>query len=110
MKHLVAWCLLIVLVALLPGMGELVENTMHVVVQGHLAHADADGDSHETPDPEHGCAGPFHACACCNTVLATVGSALPALGIPRPTQRLAFGRTQPPVDLFSPPIEHPPRA
>lgn len=54
----------VLLLALAPGLGEVVENVVHLVVHGHLAHAEAQGDHHAERLPEHGCSGTFHLCSC----------------------------------------------
>jgi hypothetical protein len=103
---------MLILGAVLPGVGELAENALHIVVQGHLAHADDQGhdDLHETPGPEHGCAGPFHSCVCCQTVPATVEANLAAVGVAEPPRHFTFRRAEISVDPIVYPIEHPPRA
>lgn len=47
-------------VTLIPGVGELIEDGVHVVLDGHDDHADG-----EAPCPEHGCAPTSHHCSCC---------------------------------------------
>jgi hypothetical protein len=51
--------------ALAPAGGELLENALHYTLEGHAAHAAADGDRHDPPDPEHGCTDVIHLCSCC---------------------------------------------
>ncbi len=46
-----------------PGSGELTENIVHLVMNGHTAHALDDAD-HQPEDDEHGCSGPYHVCQC----------------------------------------------
>ncbi len=66
MKRLATSCFLVLLLwALVPGVGEAVENTVHLVLEGHTAHAAPDGDSHTPSGPEHGCTGVMHSCSCC---------------------------------------------
>jgi hypothetical protein len=48
---------------LTPGSGELVENAVHLVADGHLAHAIDDAE-HAPQGDEHGCTGVMHTCAC----------------------------------------------
>ena len=50
---------------LVPGLGEFLENAVHIVQEGHSAHAAPDGDHHDPPGPEHGCTGTLHLCSCC---------------------------------------------
>jgi len=52
------------LLALAPGLGEVVENLFHLAIEGHAAHALGHGDSHAARGPEHGCSGTFHLCSC----------------------------------------------
>ena len=66
MKRVATSCvLLLMLWALVPGLGEAIENTVHLVLAGHTAHAAPDGDSHTPSGPEHGCTGVMHSCSCC---------------------------------------------
>jgi len=66
MKRVANGCLtLILLWTLVPGVGEFTENFVHLVMQGHTAHAVPDGDTHAPPGPEHGCNGVVHFCSCC---------------------------------------------
>jgi len=66
MKRLAAVGLSVLLVwGLAPGVGEFLENALHFVQEGHLAHATPDGDHHDPTGPEHGCTGAAHLCSCC---------------------------------------------
>lgn len=66
MKRFATSCLLLLLLwALAPGVGEAVENAVHLVLEGHTAHAEPDGDRHTPSGPEHGCTGVMHSCSCC---------------------------------------------
>src|SRR5688572_23296702 len=47
-----------------PGAGEVLENAIHLAVDGHFAHDDH-ADPHEDPGPEHECGGAVHLCRCC---------------------------------------------
>ncbi len=56
----------VLLWSLLPGLGEVVENSIHFLRHGHLAHDPASpGESHAPVDPEHGCGATFRLCSCC---------------------------------------------
>jgi hypothetical protein len=70
-------CALLVL-GLLPGSHELVENLVHLAHDGHLAHSEVHESvaesEHCEPDAEHGCTPLSHQCACCISL-----AALPAL-------------------------------
>lgn len=76
-KELLQWPLvrrLIPAVALLvaylmaPGSGELTENAIYLVTEGHTAHA-VDEAEHQSTNDEHGCTGIFHTCQCHTSVL-----------------------------------------
>ena len=65
------------LFVVLPGAGEALENVVHLVAEGHSAHADGTSDRHQPPGREHGCSGAFHLCHCCpsaSAVLSPVGN------------------------------------
>jgi hypothetical protein len=61
-------CALLVL-GLLPGSHELVENLVHLAHDGHLAHSETHEvvaeSEHCEPDAEHGCTPLSHQCDCC---------------------------------------------
>ena len=61
------WVCVLLLWAFVPGLGECIENVVHLVAEGHLAHAAPAGDSHAPTGPEHGCTGTFHLCSCCTS-------------------------------------------
>ncbi len=50
--------------SLTPGAAEAVENTAHLVTEGHLAHDGEHADEHAPEGDEHGCNSVFHLCAC----------------------------------------------
>ncbi len=56
---------LVLLLAFVPGVGELMENAVHLAAEGHFAHATHDGDVHDPGSDEHGCTGAIHTCSCC---------------------------------------------
>lgn len=56
---------ILLLGTLVPGVGEIVENALHLAREGHLAHGAPEGDDHDAPLPEHGCTGTLHLCSCC---------------------------------------------
>lgn len=65
---------------MLPGAGELAENVIHLVKNGHTAHA-LDDENHARQGTEHGCSGTAHVCSCCQSpaflsakVLTTISS------------------------------------
>ncbi len=57
-------CALLVALAMMPGAFEALENAVHLVTEGHFAHAESHGDRHTPAGPEHGCTPMFHSCAC----------------------------------------------
>lgn len=66
MKRLaVAGLTMLLLWALVPALGELVENALHLALEGHAAHSAPDGDHHDPVGSEHGCSGAVHLCSCC---------------------------------------------
>jgi hypothetical protein len=56
---------LMALLLVFPGAMEGLENAVHLIGQGHLAHAGEAADRHAPPTREHGCTGTFHFCSCC---------------------------------------------
>ena len=79
MRRIVSTCITALLLwALVPGSGELLENAVHLVREGHSAHAAPEGDRHDPPTPEHGCSGIVHLCSCCAS-----SSFLPAQATPQ---------------------------
>ena len=66
MKRFSAATLTVLLLwALVPAVGEFLENAVHLVREGHTAHAAPDGDHHDPTGPEHRCTGAVHLCSCC---------------------------------------------
>lgn len=61
----IAGLTVLLLWALFPAVGEIVENALHFVREGHAAHGDSDGDDHDPAGPEHGCTDVVHLCSCC---------------------------------------------
>ena len=90
--------------------GEAVENGIHWLDQGHLAHADVHPEGDPGPGPEHGCTGTSHHCTCCMNapVLAPIRD-----GLWPPTGAGGIdplSPTQPACDGFRARVERPPRA
>jgi hypothetical protein len=101
--------LLLMLWALVPGVGEAVENGLHLVLEGHMAHAAPEGDSHTPWEDEHGCTGAMHFCSCCvsQTFIAVqVVAQLPEQSYQRLTEQ---DWTKVPASVNQG-IYHPPRA
>jgi hypothetical protein len=59
---------LLLVLALFPGLAEAMENAVHLVSAGHLAHAAPAGDEHDAPGAEHGCSTTMHLCHCCTSL------------------------------------------
>lgn len=60
--------LLVLIVLLIPGAFEVMENLWHLGATGHVAHAADAGADHAPEGQEHGCSGTFHFCTCCPTL------------------------------------------
>ena len=89
MKRITNGCLaLILLWTLVPGVGEFTENVVHLVAQGHTAHAAPDGDTHAPDGREHGCSGTLHLCSCCVSLSCLPGQ-LATQAPDQPHHRLA---------------------
>ena len=110
MKRISAAALaLLLLWALVPAVGELIENAVHFAEEGHAAHAAPDGDQHDPLDTEHGCAGAVHLCHCCASmsVLLTHSVAVSPTQVSEQLPVLASDEV--PALLFGG-VYHPPRA
>jgi hypothetical protein len=97
------------LFAMTPASGEILENAVHLVLAGHAAHALPD-DGHQPDEPEHGCSGPFHICACHSPTPLTASRVTTVFGTLAPRESEVAGSTESgPVDgylngVFRPPI------
>ena len=110
MKRVANGCLtLILLWTLVPGVGEFTENFVHLVVQGHTAHAEPDGDTHVPDGPEHGCSGTLHLCSCCLSLSCLPGQ-LETQAPDQPCLRLARHHELRLPLAAGNGIDHPPRA
>ena len=96
---------LVLVVALWPGAGELIEQTVHVVQYGDLPHDDDHGATPLGQD-EHGCSGTLHLCQChqpAPVITAGAAVAIARLDAKRPTValepvvRVGVGMTAPPT-------------
>lgn len=96
--------------AIVPGIGELLENAVHFTVEGHLAHSAPDGDTHGPALPEHGCSGTYHLCSCCHTTAFALGAASAVRKAPQIGQLLESKSSSVCHDLFARRLDHPPRA
>ena len=110
MKRIAATGLTVLLLwALAPAGGEILENALHFVLEGHSAHGTAEGDLHDPMGPEHGCTDVVHLCSCCVSL-----SVLPTDAItiaPRHHSEEPVATTSAVVPLFAVAgIYRPPRA
>ena len=104
-KRCLVWLLLL---ALMPGVGEALENAVHLVTNGHSAHEAEATDSHRPPSPEHDCNGIQHLCACCASLsFLPIDTLAP---IPRAASEslIIQALTDIPIALISG-VYHPPR-
>ncbi len=107
---------LLLMLAMLPSWGELVETAEHMLHDGHLPHsasheAVASTEKHAAVDTEHGCTPLSHHCACHVSMPVLPGDSPPAL---RPLQTVTLLRWSPREDTLSsrsdPPPTPPPAA
>jgi len=62
-----------------PGLGELISDASHLLLEGHSAHAEHHAE-HDGPSEEHGCTGWQHTCTCHNS-LSVITVAEPGLPV-----------------------------
>lgn len=94
---------------LVPALGEVAETLAHYVVEGHLAHTDADCGDLGDQGHEHGCGTTQHLCGCCASQVigaapaaVEVRPALPGLGwVPAGPVLVSLHHPTPP---YRPPI------
>ena len=60
---------LLVAYMMAPGMSELSENAVHLVMHGDTAHSGEADHEASTSTDEHGCSGSFHVCTCCHATI-----------------------------------------
>jgi hypothetical protein len=63
MRRILPYVAVVLVYLMTPLAGEITENVVHLLAEGHAAHAIED-DAHAPDGPEHGCSGPFHMCSC----------------------------------------------
>lgn len=105
---------MLLLLGLIPGSHELLENLAHLLHDGHLAHSEAHEVAAEAercaPDIEHGCTPLSHRCGCCVSLVGLPGLpdpiVLPAPLLPEATRHPHIG-AGPPLRTLDPPY-HPP--
>lgn len=113
-RRALRWALCaLVLLGLVPGMAELVENLEHVLHDGHLRHGAAhvdDGEQCESDTEEHGCTPFEHHCKCCASI-AGIPQGREVVGEPVATAAPAEARTTTVARLVSrdptPPVRPP---
>lgn len=108
-RNLYRWTAVALLLTLIPGAGELVENFGHMLIEGHLAHASETGDEHSEAGTEHGCTGTFHLCGCHASISFLQPSPLPGFFSPH-NGHLALGSLPAPRSGFHQIPEQPPQA
>ena len=98
LRHILRQLLaLLLMLALVPGLGELVESAEHMLHDGHLPHSTEHdqasvGESHPgEPDAEHGCTPMAHSCGCHMSSPAALHTA----AIPTRIDRLMADRFHP---------------
>ena len=101
-------CVFVLLPFLVPGVFEIMENSAHLVTEGHLAHMTSSEDEHPPIDTEHGCTPLFHLCGC------HAGLSFLAPATPPPTDLRIALLVRPSASGsladFRPSIDRPPRA
>ena len=108
-RNLTIGIVLLLACALVPGLGETVENAVHLVSEGHLAHGTPDGDHHDEPGTEHDCSGTLHLCSCC--VSSNLAQAKPPGKLPQPeSDRFVAPDLLYAATASSQRVYHPPRA
>lgn len=97
-RHLLRQLLTLLLVlSLVPGLGELVESAEHLLHDGHLPHSESHElagveESHPVEAaPEHGCTPMSHTCGCHVSTPAT----LPTAAMPERVDHLVVARFHP---------------
>lgn len=104
-----AMCLLLV-VLLIPGAFEVVENLWHLGFNGHVAHAVDAGANHAPEGREHGCSGTFHFCSCCQSLSSGVPIAVTLVDKPTRLWRARPAALASHESPFLALPEHPPRS
>jgi hypothetical protein len=81
MRRVLLTTVVVLIYTMTPSAGEIAESVVHLVTEGHTAHAVED-DAHQPEGAEHGCSGPFHVCSCHSTTAFTAAFAAADLGAP----------------------------
>ena len=104
---------LFLLVGLMPGGSEVLENLEHVIHDGHLAHGEAhlEEEEHGDASDEHGCTPMMHMCGCHASLAALPVVDLPELSAPRSEAALSpIGTDDRPLARATAPPTPPPNA
>jgi hypothetical protein len=108
---------LLLVVSLLPGLPEIVENLEHLLHDGHLPHSEQHesekyAESHDDGhDEEHGCTPMSHHCGCHTSMLGILADGSPDLRRPPPTaEGRPFGTESTPLSRANAPPTPPPIA
>jgi len=101
-------CALVLALVMMPGAFEVVENTTHLVREGHLAHVAATPDHHQPAGPEHGCTPTFHLCGC-HVSLAFLGPQAPHLADPNAAGLASLPALDSLLTSFWPRFDRPPQ-
>lgn len=101
---------LLLILAMLPGWGELIETAEHLLHDGHLPHSTShevsgDTEEHAAADTEHGCTPTSHHCECHQSVPVLPGEEAPQL---KPQQRLVMTSWIPRDDQLISRVDAPP--
>ena len=97
----------LLVLAMWPGLSELVELAQHAVEHGDIAHDQSDEhDSAPLGEDEHGCSGTFHLCPChsptpamasADTVRVPAGETIEACAQLTPSYQVGLGLAAPPT-------------
>lgn len=74
MRRLIPGIAIVLAYSVAPGAGEMTENIVHLLREGHAAHAPHDA-GHAPEGNSHGCSGPFQTCPCHGTSAFVTDSA-----------------------------------
>jgi hypothetical protein len=94
--------------AMMPGVFEVLENSAHLVQEGHLAHAKSADDHHDPASPEHGCTPTLHLCGCHASLTFLVPQFTLPPSLAAHSSRAAVDRDLP-LSQFAARLERPPQ-
>lgn len=99
---------LLLIYGMAPALGEVVESAVHVAVEGHLAHTDADHGDLGEQGCEHGCGTTEHHCGCCASQVVVAppsGETIPVTTVA--AGPVSSGRSVASLDEPAPPLRPP---